>query len=132
MLHILLVEDNPADVLMVREAVRATPVTTDLMIAYDGEQALRFLTEFHFEPDIVFLDLIVPKLDSFEFLEKHLGVNQAPVIVLTGSVNPTDNQRAMELGAREYIVKPSDMDEYVHVVSDAVGRWGSQAAARGV
>jgi len=131
MLHILLVEDNPADVLMVREAIRTTPVTTDLMIAYDGEQALRFVTEFHFQPDIVFLDLIVPKLDSFEFL-KRLRVNQAPVVVLTGSVNPTDNQRAIELGAREYIVKPSDMDEYLHVVSDAVGRWGSQAAARGL
>ena len=69
MLHLLLVEDNPADVLMVREAVRTSPVMSDVLIAYDGKQARLFLNDFHFEPDLVFLDLKVPLLNSFEFLE---------------------------------------------------------------
>src|ERR1700732_1757881 len=99
MLHVLLVEDNPADVLMVREAIRTAPLTADLMIAYDGEQALQFVTEFGFKPDIVFLDLLLPKLDSFEFLE-HLRANQGLlVIVLTGSADPVNQRRAIELGA---------------------------------
>jgi DNA-binding response OmpR family regulator len=131
MLHVLLVEDNPADALMVREAIQTSPVTVDLMIAYDGEQALRFIIEFRFEPDIVVLDLNVPKLDSFKFLE-HLGANQTPVIVLTGSVNPTDQQRAVQLGAKEYLAKPIDIDEFTNVVREAVTRWGGQAVARGL
>jgi len=132
MLHVLLIEDSPADVLMVREAIRTSSVTSDLIIAYDGEEALRFLTEFHFRPDMFFLDLTVPKFNSFEFL-KHLCANQGPpVVVLTGSANPGDKQRSLESGAKEYIVKPSNIDEFMEAVREAIGRWGHQAAARGL
>ena len=65
MLHVLLVEDNSGDVLMVREAIRTSSVQADVMIAYDGEQAIEFLTEFKFKPDVIFLDLNIPKFDGF-------------------------------------------------------------------
>ncbi|MGB6945681.1 MAG: response regulator [Bryobacteraceae bacterium] len=130
MLHLLLVEDNPADVLMVREAVRTSPVMSDVLIAYDGKQARQFLNDFRFEPDLVFLDLKVPLFNSFEFLEA-LRKNQGPpVIVLTASLNPEDTQRAIKAGAKEYIVKPSDMDEFLNVVRDALARWSSEEAER--
>ncbi len=130
MLHLLLVEDNPADVLMVREAVRTSPVMSDVLIAYDGKQARRFLNDFHFEPDLVFLDLKVPLLNSFEFLEA-LRKNQGPpVIVLTASLNPADTQRAINAGAKEFIVKPSDMDEFLNVVRDALARWSGEESER--
>jgi DNA-binding response OmpR family regulator len=130
MLHVLLVEDNPADVLMVREAIRTSAVMSDVLIAYDGKQARRFLNDFHFQPDLVFLDLKVPLFNSFEFLE-HLRANQGPpVIILTASLNPEDTQQAIKAGAKEYIVKPSDMDEFLRVIRDAVARWSSEEAGR--
>jgi CheY-like chemotaxis protein len=132
MLHVLLVEDNPADVMLVREAVRTSPVTADLMIAYDGEQAFQVLTEFCFKPDFIFMDLTVPKLNGFEFLD-HFHANQGPpVIVLTGSGDPANRQRAIDAGAKDYLVKPTDLDEFLNVVNKALVRWGKQAAARGV
>jgi DNA-binding response OmpR family regulator len=132
MLHVLVVEDNPADVLMIRKAVGTAPVTVDLIIAHDGEQAIRFISEFHFEPDFIFMDLNVPKLDSFEFLDT-LHANQGPpVIVLTGSGDPANRQRAIDAGAKDYIVKPTDLDEFLNAVNKALERWGTQAAARGV
>ena len=65
-LHVLLIEDNTGDVLMVREAIRTSPTKADVVIAYDGEQALRFLTEFKFKPDLIILDLNVPKFNGLQ------------------------------------------------------------------
>jgi DNA-binding response OmpR family regulator len=130
MLHVLLVEDNPADVLMVREAIRTSAVMSDVLIAYDGKQARRFLNDFHFVPDLVFLDLKVPLFNSFEFLEQLRANEGPPVIVLTASLNPEDTQQALKAGAKEYIVKPSDMDEFLNVVRDALARWGEEEAER--
>jgi CheY-like chemotaxis protein len=132
MLHVLLIEDSPADVLMVRKAIRSSSVTSDLIIAYDGAEALRFLTEFHFRPDMFLLDLNVPKFNSFEFLEQLRANNGPPAVVLTGSADPGDEQRSLESGAKEYIVKPSNIDEFMEVVREAIGRWGRTGAARGL
>ena len=130
MLHVLLVEDNPADVLMIREAIRTSAVLSDVLIAYDGKQARQFLNDFRFEPDLVFLDLKVPLFNSFEFLEQ-LRANQGPpVIVLTASLNPEDTQNAIKAGAKEFIVKPSDMDEFLNVVRGALARWSDEEAER--
>jgi DNA-binding response OmpR family regulator len=130
MLHVLLVEDNPADVLMVREAIRTSTIMSDVLIAYDGKQARRFLNDFRFKPDLVFLDLKVPLFNSFEFLEQLRANHGPPVIVLTGSLNPEDTQQAIKAGAKEFIVKPSDMDEFLNVVRDALARWGDEEAER--
>jgi DNA-binding response OmpR family regulator len=132
MLHLLLIEDSPADVLAVREAIRTSPVKADLLIAYDGEQALRLLIELGFKPDLIFLDLSVPKLDSWEFLVYVCKKQGPPVIVLTASADPANHQRAIESGAREYIVKPMGMDNFLKVVRDALERWGDQAVSRGL
>ena len=131
MLHILLVEDSPADALMVREAVSIAPVKADLQIARDGEQAFQLLNDFHFEPDIVFMDLGVPGLDGFEFLRCVRARRDTPVIVLSGSVDPADVERALKMGAREYIVKPCQVNEFLGKLSDAIGRWSSQDLSRG-
>jgi DNA-binding response OmpR family regulator len=130
MLHVLLVEDNPADVLMIREAIRTSAVLSDVLIAYDGKQARQFLNDFRFEPDLVFLDLKVPLFNSFEFLEQ-LRANQGPpVIVLTASLNPEDTEQAIKAGAKEFIVKPSDVDEFLNVVRDALARWSDEEPER--
>ena len=104
----------------------------DVMIAYDGEQALQCVIEFGFVPDIVFLDLTVPRLNSFGLLE-HLHANHGPpVIVLTGSTDPANRKQAKKSGAQEYLVKPSDVDEFLILIREAIKRWGGRAAARGL
>src|ERR1700680_2140087 len=110
MVHVLLIEDNPADVLMVREGMRTSAVKADVLIAYDGQQAMKFLTELNFKPDFIILDLNIPKFNGIQILERYRAKEGPPVVVFTSSINPTERKRAMELGAKEYIVKPSDVD----------------------
>jgi CheY-like chemotaxis protein len=132
MLHILVVEDNPGDALVIREAIGIVAPDADVMVASDGEQALSFLVEFKFKPDIIFLDLNVPKFDGLQILEHSRANEDSPVIILTSSNDPSDNERALKLGAREYIVKPLDLDFFLHKVTDALGRWTTNAAKRGI
>jgi CheY-like chemotaxis protein len=129
MLHVLLVEGNGADVLLVREAIRNSQVMADVMIAYDGEQALRLLNEFNFKPDFIILDLNVPKFNGLQILESYRTNEGAPVVVFTSSINPQERKRALELGAREYLTKPSDLDEYMQTVQSALERWLPDASS---
>lgn len=129
MLHILLVEDNPADVMLVREAIRRSSVQADVLIAYDGEQALRILDELQFAPDFILLDLNVPKFDGLTLLERHRDRFGAPVIVLTGSENPEDKRRALELGVHDYVVKPVGFDPFLSRVQELIERFTKQKAA---
>ena len=122
MLHILLVEDNAADVLLVREAIRNSNVKADVLIAYDGEQALRLLVELKFRPDLIVLDLNVPKFNGFAILEHYRSCDGAPVMVLTCSENPEDKKRALALGAREYIIKPPSFQGFISTVQQAIER----------
>jgi DNA-binding response OmpR family regulator len=65
-------------------------------------------------------------------LERSVASEASPVIVLTCSINPSDNIRAFELGAREYIVKPLDLDSFLKVVSEALERWTGDAVRRSI
>lgn len=60
--HVLLVKDNPSDVLLIREAIRTSTIPADVIVAYAGAQALRLLREFQFKPDVIALDISLPKL----------------------------------------------------------------------
>lgn len=125
--RVFLVEDSPAEALLFREAISMFDMRADVVVARDGEQAFRLAEELGFEPDIVFMDLSVPKFNPFEFLQHVRAHHDTPVIVLTGSADPANVQRATELGAKEYIVKPTQIDEFLDSVRDAIGRWGSKA-----
>jgi DNA-binding response OmpR family regulator len=129
MLHILLVEDNGGDVLLIREAIRNSPVKADVMIAYDGEQALRLLKEFRFRPDFVILDLNIPKFNGLQILESYRKSEGPPLVVFTSSINPNERRKALELGAREYLTKPSNINEYMKTIQGALERWMEERAA---
>jgi chemotaxis family two-component system response regulator Rcp1 len=122
-LHLLLIEDNPADVLLVREALRQSSIPADVMIAYDGEQALRMLGELGFKPDFIILDLNIPKFDGHAILEQHQS-GGSPIVVFTGSANEEDKRRALANGAKEYVIKPLGFREFMAAVQDIVSRWG--------
>jgi len=124
MLHILLVEDNSADVLLIRESLRTSPIAADVTIAYDGEEAVRLLSDADFKPDFVILDLNIPRFDGFKILEYHRTDHGPPVIVFTGSANPADRERAFELGAHDYFTKPMGKRPFIEAIHEILERWG--------
>src|SRR5260370_11411099 len=116
---ILLVDDSPDDVLLIRLALARAGLTHKLMVVADGEKALLYLRgetpfanreEFPL-PRLLLLDLAMPRMGGFEVLEwirSRPELTQIPVIVLTGSALFADSNRAYELGARSFVTKPSD------------------------
>jgi DNA-binding response OmpR family regulator len=121
--EVLLVEDNAGDILMVKQALAGERYPVSIRVAVDGKQALDMLSHRHFDPDLVILDLNLPKLDGLSLLERtHPNV---PVVVFSSCTSATDIQRSFELGVRDFIQKPLDADEYLQVVSYIVRRWGA-------
>jgi DNA-binding response OmpR family regulator len=123
MLHVLVVEDNPGEVLLVREAIRRSSLAADVFIAYDGEQALQILTDSSVKADLIFLDLSLPKLNGFQILERYRVREGPPLVVLTCSSYPLDRERAFELGAKDYVVKPLELERFMNVVGLSLQRW---------
>jgi DNA-binding response OmpR family regulator len=129
MLRILLVEDNPADVLMVREALRASAIATDLIVASDGEQALKLLNEGQLKLDFILLDLAMPKFDGFTVLQNYHTQNGPPVVVFTNSSSEPDKKLALALGASDFVRKPMGFQAYIETVRGIVERWSGATAA---
>ena len=119
---ILLVDDNPADVLLVREALVWHQVKSDLLIARDGDEAINLLEEIDSMalpcPGLVVLDLNLPRKTGFEVLEHMRSsprCSQIPVAILSSSDAPADQQRAQRLGASRYIQKPSNLQDFLSI-----------------
>jgi CheY-like chemotaxis protein len=123
MLHLGLIEDNPGDVLLVREALRSCPIPADVTIAYDGAEGLRMLTQAERKFDFVILDLQLPKVNGLQILEHYRREEGPPVFVFTSSDDKTICQRAIELGARECVTKPPGFNAFVKAVQDIVERF---------
>ena len=120
-IEVLLVEDNAGDILMVKQALAGERYPVSIHVAVDGTQAVDMLSHRYFDPDLVILDLNLPKLDGLSLLERtHPNV---PVVVFSSSSGANDIQRSFELGVRDFIQKPLDVDEYLQVVSYIVRRW---------
>lgn len=123
-IHILLVEDDPGDVLITREALQKNKVNNALHIARDGEQALDFLYrrgEYANapRPGMILLDLNLPKFDGWEVLAKiksEPSLMTIPVVVLTTSQAEEDILRSYQLHANAYVTKPVDFDRFLQVV----------------
>src|ERR1700730_11680429 len=106
---VLLVEDNAVDAMLIRQALYECPVPVHLHIARDGEQALLMLTNPPVQPNLIILDLNIPKVTGTALLERW-QVGRTPVVVFSSSTNPTEKERCLALGAREFISKPTDLD----------------------
>jgi len=115
--RILLAEDNPADVYLIEEALREHKILFDMTLAEDGETAIGLLSRGLVSPDIVLLDLNMPKRSGGEVLDrlrKDAG-RDIPVIILTSSDSPSDREEALRLGATRYIRKPTGLDEFLQI-----------------
>ena len=130
-MEILLVEDNPGDVLLTREALADFGVPTNLSVVGDGEQAMAFLRregnhshEAH--PDLILLDLNLPKKDGREVLaevKSDEDLRRIPVVVLTTSDAEEDVQNVYGLHANSYITKPVEADKFDHAIKSIQKFW---------
>lgn len=132
-IEILLVEDNPGDVLLTKEALTEAKVYNNLHVVGDGDAALDFLNKQGEytdvpRPELVLLDLNLPGRDGREVLaeiKESSELKTIPVVVLTTSTNEEDILRSYEYHANCYITKPLDLDQFVKVVRSIEDFWFS-------
>jgi two-component system, chemotaxis family, response regulator Rcp1 len=122
---VLLVEDEAGDALLANQVLADAPFPVKLHIARDGGQALQMLSDQEFRPDVVILDLNLPEVNGFRMLQR-FDRSEIPVVIFTASTRETDKVLAKGLGAVEYVVKPTDLDEFRRAVWGMVERWGGQ------
>jgi len=128
---ILLVEDNPDDVLITRRALLKGMVKNTLYVVGDGEKAIKFLRkEDEYKksptPTLILLDLKMPKLDGFQVLKEIKSddkLKSIPVIVLTTSDRDKDVEDAYRLGCNSYIVKPVSFESFIKTVIEIGEYW---------
>ena len=123
-IDVLLVEDDPGDTLMIREAFEHHEITHRLHHVADGVEAMAFLRgeDEHAgspRPDLILLDLNLPRMDGREVLKRVKGdpaLRAIPIVVLTTSDADEDILRSYDLHANAYVTKPVDFDRFVEVV----------------
>ncbi len=123
-IEVLLVEDDPGDVLMTREAFQDYKVHNQLHVVNDGEQAMAFLRQEgeyagRPRPDLVLLDLNLPRMDGRQVLhaiKSDPDLSSIPVVVLTTSEAEDDVLRSYSLHANAYVTKPVDFERFIDVV----------------
>jgi CheY-like chemotaxis protein len=131
---ILLVEDDPNDVLLMQRAFEKARLANPLRIVRDGEEAIDYLggegiycdREQYPIPLLLLLDLKMPKRSGFEVLEwlrGHEQFSSLPVVVLTSSEELPDVAKAYRLGANSYLVKPAQLDDLVQMMLRLQGYW---------
>jgi CheY-like chemotaxis protein len=128
-IEILIVEDNPGDVRLTREALKEGKVWNRLTVAEDGVRALELLRDeasSRWRPDLVLLDLNLPKKDGREVLAEiktDVGLRDIPVVILTTSKAEGDVLKSYQLHANCYITKPVDLQQFVDVVQSIEDFW---------
>ncbi|SCL73562.1 response regulator [Micromonospora peucetia] len=123
-MEVLLVEDDPGDVLMTQEAFEEHKLRNRLTVVSDGAEALSYLRrEGQYadavQPDLILLDLNLPRRDGREVLEEIKSDEQLcriPVVVLTTSQADEDILRSYQLHANAYVTKPVDFERFISVV----------------
>ena len=130
-MHVLLVEDDPGDVLMTREAFEYHKLRNVLDVVTDGEQALQFLRRSGDyadapRPGLILLDLNLPRVDGLEVLAEIKAdpdLRRIPIVVLTTSQAESDILKSYDLHANCYITKPVDIDAFFNVVRSIDSFW---------
>jgi two-component system, response regulator len=131
---ILQVEDNENDIILTQMAFNKCKVPNRLVVVRDGVEALDLLfrrgnytqRDLNENPILVLLDLKLPFVDGFEVLRQirtNKRTDQLPVIVLTSSLEETDQTRSRELGANQYYRKPVSYDNFVELIHQICSEW---------
>ena len=131
LVQILLVEDNPGDVRLTREALKEAKFRNTLQVVGDGVEALAYLRQQGqysgaMRPHLIMLDLNLPRMDGREVLaaiKKDADLRRIPVVVLSSSEAETDIARAYDLHANAYVTKPVDIAHFLQVVKSIEEFW---------
>lgn len=129
--RVVAVEDNPADVRLVREGVDAANTDIELDVLSSGQQAADQLMAIEADksedhPDLILLDLNLPGKSGFDLLEvvRNESVFQdVPVVIISSSENPEDINRSYKLSANAYVTKPPDPDDYIGMIDATIDFW---------
>lgn len=130
-IEILLVEDNPGDIRLTREAFKEGKVLNNLSVVEDGAEAMAFLRQQGKyadapRPDLILLDLNLPKKDGREVLPEIKGdtnLKRIPVVILTTSKAEQDIVKTYNLHANCYVTKPVDLEQFISVVRSVQYFW---------
>ena len=131
---ILLIEDNPDDVQLTLRALKKSKIMNEVVVAQDGVEALDYLfgtgkyagRDADEKPQVVLLDLKMPKMDGLEVLQRIRNDERTrvlPVVVLTTSSEDRDRVESYKLGANSYIRKPVDFNQFAHAVQQLGLYW---------
>lgn len=131
---LLLVEDDPNDVLLIQRALNKARIANPVVVVRDGEEAVRYLggldpygdREAHPLPMLVLLDLKLPRRTGFEVLEwvrAQPGLKRLPIVIMTSSRETPDINRAYDLGASSYLVKPGEFQDLMRLVDSLHLYW---------
>ncbi len=132
--NILVVEDNPGDQELMKRAFEEAEIRNEVWVVSDGQEALEFLEcEGRYResasiprPDLILLDINLPRLNGLEVLER-IRASEAhrtiPVVILTTSDQDTDVQRAYELGASSFILKPINLSDFFRIIRSVQRFW---------
>ena len=125
-LRILLLEDDKIEVMKLQRAITKLEMNHEIIEASNGEEALDLLKDEKALPDIIFLDLNMPKINGLEFLKilkEDESLRFLPTIMLTTSSNEKDILACYELGIAGYIIKPLKYDHYVAKIEATLNYW---------
>ncbi|MGD2094863.1 MAG: response regulator [Phycisphaerales bacterium] len=135
-LVLFLVEDDPGDQKLVKNALSAQEAPIELRIVGSGEEALKYLThndngaEENPRPNLILLDLNMPGMGGKEFLrciKANENLNNIPVVVLTTSDSETDIEDCYKLHAAGYIQKPGSIEEFKKIMKETIEYWSATA-----
>ncbi|HEV2689328.1 MAG TPA: response regulator [Bryobacteraceae bacterium] len=121
---VLLVEDNAGDALLTGQTLSQCSVAVKLHIARDGEQALMMLSDPDFQPELIILDLNLPKISGIEML-KRMSRKEIPVVVFSSSWNEVEIERVLGHGVRDFVQKPTDIDAFTAAVCGIIDKWAA-------
>ncbi len=125
-LNILLIEDDSIEIMKLNRALLSLKMNHKIIEAHDGEDALNILINKKKYPDIILLDLNMPKINGVEFLsilKKNVLLKFIPIIILTTSNNKKDILECYNIGVSGYIIKPLKYNDYVSKIEKIISYW---------
>jgi CheY-like chemotaxis protein len=137
---VLLVEDDLNDIFIVKRAFKMADIPTPLQVVTDGQEAIGYLRgEGKYQdrdafplPKLIVMDIRMPRRTGFEVLEWVKNgsrlLRRIPVVIVSSSQNPSDINRAYELGANAYMIKPMNFREVEHLFETITHYWGLECA----
>ena len=126
--YVFMAEDNSNDVTLMMRALKKCQIPNSLVVVSDGREALDYLfsPELQELPSVAILDLKLPFIDGLEVLHRIRSderTRHLPVIIFSASIDESDRQMSLQLGADDFICKPINFDEFVNLMCRIVTKW---------